>query len=138
MKTRPNVLAALKNELEFLASGGYAIKQEGRPPTLIFEGSPICLNHGSPTKLHPCSDCALFDLVPPGKRRVQAPCRHIPLNEEGETVHSLYRTATQCELERKLERWLRATIQRIEQVRAEVRGRQENRFERDILKPIRF
>ena len=70
----------------------------------------------SPLSRHgvPCSRCALLQLVPLAKRANEIPCRDIPLNQEGETLQSLYETATRDEVELKLDQWLRRTIERIE------------------------
>jgi hypothetical protein len=43
------------------------------------------------------------------------PCRHIPLNEIGETLDSLYRTGTNEEIEQTLQSWLLETIQQLEE-----------------------
>jgi len=48
----------------------------------------------------------------------EIPCHHIPLNPQGETVHSMERQREQIELEEALKNWLRETIQRIERERA--------------------
>jgi hypothetical protein len=38
------------------------------------------------------------------------PCRHIPLNEAGETIDSFYHRHTQIELGEALDAWLRKTM----------------------------
>jgi hypothetical protein len=53
----------------------------------------------------------LIDLVPANHRREQAPCRHIPLNSEGETLNTLYCTGTADEIEVAVAEWLNAEIQ---------------------------
>jgi hypothetical protein len=114
-----DLLQLLKFELEFLEKGGY-----GRSPrapwrrTRIFEDSPTCPNHALPEKVHPCSECALMELVPEEARARTVPCDHIPLNEAGETIETFYHYATQEELEEALRSWLRRTIQSIEAERA--------------------
>jgi len=55
-----------------------------------------------------------MELVPPGLRNTKIPCRHIPLNAQGETIDSLYRTGTQEELETALTNWLNSMIQKLE------------------------
>jgi hypothetical protein len=47
----------------------------------------------------------------------QAPCRHIPLNDEGETLDSLYNTGTDDEVETAVAKWLRAEIRALENAR---------------------
>ena len=55
-----------------------------------------------------------MELVPPGLRNGKIPCRHIPLNAQGETIDSLYRTGTQMEVEGALTKWLKSMIQKLE------------------------
>ena len=104
------VLLALKSELEFLEKGRYREPLAWRPP-LIFEDSPICSGGGQNC---PEGDCTLKRFVPPEYRELQAPCRHIPLNDKGETVESLYRTGTHEELETAVRGWLVARIKELE------------------------
>jgi hypothetical protein len=113
--TKQELLRVLKKELEFLESGGYAdFEKRSWRPAMFFEDSPVCPNHDLSEKLTPCTECALIRLVPIGKRTRPIPCRDIPLNEEGETLQSLYETATRNELEGKLDEWLRKTVARLE------------------------
>jgi hypothetical protein len=56
--------------------------------------------------------------VPPASRSEVIPCRHIPLNEAGETIDSFYRRHTQLELEEALSSWLRKRIKELEQAAA--------------------
>lgn len=108
-----DLLAVLKAELKFLENGGY--RKLTWHPQFIFEDSPTCLNNRDLEKLHPCSECALAKFVPPESREASTPCRHIQLNEKGETLETLYRWASQEELEASVSRWLKATIQKLEQ-----------------------
>ena len=109
------ILEVLRFELKFLEDGGY-----GRSPhapwraPYIFEDSPICLNSSDPGRPHPCSECLLSQLVPADLRGQDVPCRFIPLNDQGQTVDSLYRSATQIEMEEALRDWLHREISRIE------------------------
>ena len=57
----------------------------------------------------------MFVLVPPASRLEAIPCRHIPLNECGETIDSFYRRRTQLDLEETVDAWLRTTIQQLEE-----------------------
>ena len=111
-----NPLEVLKFELQFLEAGGYgrSPRDPHRPP-LIFEDSLSCINLGCKTERAPCSNCLLSTFVPPASRSEAIPCRHIPLNEAGETIDSFYRRRTQLELEEALNAWLRTTIRRIEE-----------------------
>lgn len=118
-----NLLDVLKAELEFLQKGGY---QHTSPfscwPPLIFEDSPTCLNFHAFDRRKPCSECPLMELVPPDRRTAKTPCRHIPLNLEGETVDNLYRWASAEETEAIVASWLKATIRKLESDRPEGRS----------------
>jgi hypothetical protein len=109
---RGSLLATLRAELQFLEKGGY--RKASWRPRLIFEDSPSCINYNDPDHSRPCSECVLMQLVPAGLHNERFPCRHIPLNDEGETVDSLYRTATQDELEAAVAHWLKETIKKLE------------------------
>lgn len=112
MPSIKNTLQALKNELEFLRKGYYRTPLVWRLP-LIFEDSPTCpKDRGCAC---PAADCVLMDFVPKECRYAAVPCRYIPLNEIGETVDSLYRTATNEEMEQTLQSWLLHTIRQLEQ-----------------------
>jgi hypothetical protein len=110
-----DLLELLRAELKFVEDGGYGLSPHTpwRAP-YIFEDSPSCLNFNDPVRPHPCSECLLMQLVPPALREQDAPCRFIPLNNQGETVDSLYRTGTQKELEEALSGWLHREIRRLE------------------------
>lgn len=114
-KDQRNLLDVLKAEVEFLEKGGYQNPTHAQwRPQFIFEDSPTCLNYGSPTPRKPCTDCVLIDLVPQERRKEKTPCRHIPLNLQGETIDSLYRSGTREELEAAVSAWLKSTIRRLE------------------------
>lgn len=130
MKTAGDALSTLKHELEFLDRGGYrrpvGARQplfcmesgvEWRPP-LFFEDSPICPKK----KYELCSterDCVLMGLVPLERRTETIPCRHIPLNEQGETIENLTgRGATEQQIETALRAWLVKTIAELERASA--------------------
>lgn len=113
-----DLLDVVKGELEFLEKGGYA-RTPGTSwrPVFIFEDSPICVNHDYEVNPASCSDCALIQLIPREFRFAKVPCRHIPLNAEGETLDLLYRYAGEHEIEEAVRRWLQATIARLEEQR---------------------
>jgi hypothetical protein len=117
-----DLLELLPFELKFVEDGGY-----GRSPRVpwrapyIFEDSPSCLNFSDPARPHPCSEC-LTQLVSPELREQEVPCRFIPLNDQGQTVDSLYRTGTQKEMEEALCDWLRRKISRLEAEQIEQRA----------------
>ena len=117
-KDNRDLLDVLRLELAFLEKGGY-----GRSPRqpwraqFIFEDSPTCINYDSKEHPTPCSECVLTQFVPPERRKEQIPCRHIPLNNIGETLDNLYRWSDQAETEETIKKWLCTTIQRLEESR---------------------
>jgi hypothetical protein len=114
-----NPLEVLKFELQFLEAGGYgrSPRDPHRPP-FIFEDSLSCINLGCKEERAPCRNCLLTMFVPPASRSEAIPCRHIPLNEAGETIDSFYRRHTQLELEEALNNWLRKRIKELEEAAA--------------------
>jgi hypothetical protein len=113
-----DILDVLKFELEFLEKGGYG-KSPREPwrPRFIFEDSPTCMNFDQKENPAPCGECLLMQFVPQDRRHLKIPCRHIPLNAEGETVQSFYQWGTQHEVEEALAGWLRERIRQLEAVR---------------------
>jgi hypothetical protein len=112
MKSLQKTLQALKDELQFVQKGGYRAPLAWRAP-LVFEDSPRCpKERGSAC---PDMDCMLIRFVPKECRYEAVPCRHIPLNDLGETIDSLYRTGTNEEIEETLQSWLLETIRQLEQ-----------------------
>ncbi len=110
-----NILEVLKSELKFLEKGGYG--QSPREPhraSLIFEDSPSCMNYDAQEHREPCEHCVLMQFVPREGREEKIPCRHIPLNDKGETLDQLYRYAEFYEVEDAMREWLRATIAKLE------------------------
>lgn len=117
MADQRRLLEVLKAELVFLEEGGYrqSPRQPWRAP-LVFEDSPTCMNYtAKPGQRRPCSECLLMDFIPAEHRYNQIPCHHIPLTEAGDTVDSIYRWGTQEEVEEIVRKWLRATIQKLEE-----------------------
>jgi hypothetical protein len=104
---------ALLKELEFLDSGGYRLAMGWRPP-LVFEDSPICPK--PPCSACPDAKCVLLDFVPEDYRHEIVPCQHIPINQVGETLHTLYNTATMEEIENALREWLKIKIDELNQL----------------------
>ena len=121
-KDERDLLKVLKFELQFLEDGGYhrSARTSWRPQ-YIFEDSLTCMNYDFKENPGPCSDCVLMHLVPPERRSEKIPCRHIPFNESGETLDSLYQYSNQNETEETVGKWLRATIQHLEEERATAR-----------------
>ena len=122
MHAPTNAISILKNELEFLDRGGYRQTVGSRQPAfcmetstewrpaLFFEDSPSC-----PKKRYehcfPERDCLLTDFVPEEHKNDEVPCRHIPLNETGETIASMSRGgASETKIEAALRSWLVKTI----------------------------
>lgn len=123
VKDERDLLDVLKFELNFLEKGGYhPSPREPRKMNFIFEDSPTCMNYDSKENPGPCTECVLMGLVPPEQRNQTIPCRHIPLNAEGETLDSLYRSAEPQDLEDIYGRWLRATIAKLEEGRSKRRS----------------
>lgn len=119
MADKRDLVEVLKAELDFLNGGGY--RKVSWRPQFIFEDSPACLNYGhSQDHKEPCSECVLMQLVPPEKREEKVPCRYIQLNEQGDTIDSLYRSGTQEELEVALRNWLTHEIEKLEKRHAPV------------------
>ncbi len=115
-----DILEVLRFELEFLEQGGYG--RSVRTPwqaTSMFQDSITCLNFNDPGRPHPCSECRLTDFVPAGSQNQDVPCHHIPLGPRGETVSAMEGRRSQLEIEEAVKDWLRATIHRIEQQRAD-------------------
>ena len=115
MEDRQKLTQILKAELAFLEDGGY----RNRPrypwrPNFVFEDSPTCINFRVNTERKPCQQCPLMQFVPADRRNTQFPCRHIRLNERGETVNSFYEWGTEEELETALDGWLSQTIHTLE------------------------
>src|SRR5437588_8343104 len=111
-----DLLQVLKTELAFLQAGGY--RRMARAPwraPFYFEDSPTCprLVRFSPGP-QPCRKCVLFGLVPSGSKAEPLPCRYIPLNEQGDTLDSMYRWATPLELRETFQTWVQRMIVRLE------------------------
>jgi|SRR5579872_3697828 len=125
-KDERDLLAVLEAELAFLEKGGYQRSaRESWSQPLIFEDSPSCANHGLKDHPVPCSECVLFQLVPPQFRGKQIPCRYIPLNPEGESLDSLVHFSEQFEIEEVFGNWLRKTIATIENERHAFRAQED-------------
>ena len=113
MATTKEILRVLRNELQFLDRGGYGCPILWRSAR-IFEDSPTCRKDRWSACPH--GDCVLLEFVPERSRHEAIPCRHIPLNESGETLDTLYSTGTNQEIQATLREWLLRTIARLERV----------------------
>lgn len=119
-KDKRNLLDVLKKELEFVEAGGYRNPARAAwRPQFMFQDSPTCLNFESSDHPQPCNDCIVSQLLPVEAALRKTPCRYIPLNEQGDTLDLLYRTATEKETEVKFIDWLKTTITRLEREKAE-------------------
>ena len=115
LEAKNDVLMTLQGELAFLELGGYRSPQHAAwRPQFIFEDSPTCLNFRNLGKRLPCGGCALMEFVPSGSKQERFPCRHIPLDDSGHTLDSLYRTATEEEAHAMVANWLKKTIAELE------------------------
>jgi hypothetical protein len=114
-KSSLEILNLLKQELAFLERGGYGGALPWRPVS-IFLDSPSCPNRLDAERSTPCPECWLYEFVPEQFRQEMNPCYFIPLNKDGETVHSMIRQYTQVEVEEAVRGWLRAEIRRIEEL----------------------
>jgi hypothetical protein len=85
------------------------------------------LNFDPAEPQRPCGDCVLVQLLPEKLRGNKIACRYIPLSARGETIDSFYRSGTQEELEAAFSQWLKATIARLEQEKAENWAASEHR-----------
>lgn len=125
MNTAEKTLATLQQELAFLDSGGYRRPVGSRQPLfcmesslewrhpLFFEDSPSCPKQN----YEMCTmerDCVLMDFVPLEDKLQKVPCRHIPLNEQGDTIASMARAnAGNAQIEAALRQWLVTTIESV-------------------------
>jgi hypothetical protein len=119
-KDERDVLELLKAELDYIEKGGYgrSVRTPWRP-TSVFQDSLTCINYGFPYRAHPCNECFLDELVPPGERAENVPCHHIPLDAEGTTIEEIESEENQHKLEEKVKTWLRMKIKEIEDSRAQ-------------------
>ena len=113
---RRQLLQAAKKELRFFDGRGYGhrFRSEWRP-TLLLRDSPVCINFSSTGRMHACTECPLFSLVPVENREMPIPCHNIPLNATAVTIYDLYRRGTQKILDQRYREWLCNLIQELEQ-----------------------
>ena len=112
-KSRLEIVKLLKQELTFLERGGYGGTMPWRPVSMFLD-SPSCPNRLDVERQTPCAECWLFQFVPQRFRQEMEPCHFIPLNGEGESVHSMSRQYTPAEVEEALKMWLEAEIRHLE------------------------
>lgn len=113
-----DIVQVLERELSLLENGWYdhSPAYPWRAP-LVFEDSPTCPSFNATSLTHICGACVLKQLVPLMRQSEKVPCRHIPLNDEGETVDILYRCGTTQDMKVLLRNWLLKTIARLKENR---------------------
>jgi hypothetical protein len=113
-----DLLAVLKEELDFIEKGGYG-RSVSTPwlPKSIFQDSLSCLNYGYPYRAHPCTECHLLDFVAPENRSQTIPCHYIPLDENGNTIEDLEARDNQKKTEELVKNWLKARIDELQMAR---------------------
>jgi hypothetical protein len=114
MRDGRRTLDILRQQLDYLENNGYQ-NALGWRAQLIFQDSPTCPNFEKFGLVYPCTECALIEFVPQESRGQAGACRFIPLDETGQTLDSLYRWASEGEIETVVMAWLRKTIARLEQ-----------------------
>jgi hypothetical protein len=112
-KSRLEIVNLLKQELAFLERGGYGGTMPWRPVSMFLD-SPSCPNRLDVERTRPCSQCWLFQFVPERFRQEMEACHFIPLNREGESVHSMSCQYTPAEVEAALKIWLTDEIRHLE------------------------
>jgi hypothetical protein len=112
-KSKIEIVNLLKKELSFLERGGYGGTMPWRPVSMFLD-SPSCPNRLDVERKTPCAQCWLFQFVPEAFRQEMEACHFIPLNQDGESVHSMSRQYTPAEVEAALKIWLQTEIQHLE------------------------
>jgi hypothetical protein len=110
---KSEIVNLLKQELAYLERGGYGGTMPWRPVSMFLD-SPSCPNRLDVERAVPCSQCWLFLFVPERYRSEMSPCHFIPLNRDGETVHSMTRQYSPAEVEATLKKWLEEEIRHLE------------------------
>jgi len=116
--SRLEIVNSLKQELAFLERGGYGGAMPWRPVSMFLD-SPSCPNRLDVERSTPCSQCWLFQFVPERFHQEMHACHFIPLNRDGESVHSMTRQYTPAEVEAALKIWLQAEIRHLEELEAQ-------------------
>jgi hypothetical protein len=106
---RKAAIRALKNHLQCMDEQE---RENANSCALFFENTSVCCR--SPFYSCRSSRCALIQFVPEKHLSDLAPCRHIQLNAEGETLHGLFNLTNVRHTERTVREWLMATIGRLE------------------------
>ena len=123
--SRSEIVNLLKKELSFLERGGYGGTLPWRPVSMFLD-SPSCPNRLDAERTTPCSQCWLFQFVPERFRNEMEACHFIPLNDDGESVHSMSRQYRPAEVEAALKMWLEAEIRHLEAHESKPVGRRDS------------
>jgi len=115
VKSRAEIIRLLRKELEFLERGGYGGTLPWKPVRMFLD-SPSCPNRLDADRSTPCSQCWLFQFVPERYHQEMEACHFIPLNADGETIHSMSRQYTPGEVEVALKSWLESEIEYLERL----------------------
>jgi hypothetical protein len=94
---KQKVLGLLRLEIEDLSRGGF--------------GGFLCISRRSGS----CGECTLLDFVPVECRKEDMPCLHIPLNERGETLHTIAQQRDRAYLEKQLVAWMKRTAKQLQE-----------------------
>jgi len=109
------ILDQLKLEIQILERGGYSPSVRApRQELRIFRDSASCPNLALEQKAVPCTHCWIAQFIPSQHMGADEPCHYIPLNEQGETVASLYAAGREEDAQRELLAWLRREVARLE------------------------
>ncbi len=109
------VLEILKLQRSILKDGGYEPSvRTPRKEERIFRDSVTCLHSGEAARKGPCDECVLAEFVPAEYANEEYPCHHIPLNERGDTIHSLEAAGDREKAASTLLAWLDSVISNIE------------------------
>jgi hypothetical protein len=100
-------VSGLRDHLRCLESQN-GRNQQGSSFSLYFEDADVCCK--SPFLSCRSSRCALIHFVPEESRGEATPCRHIRLDERGETLHSFYAKGAMKQADAAVRNWLVSTI----------------------------
>lgn len=122
MVDRADLIRLLEAELDVIEGGGYgrSVHDEPWKERPMFKNSIACIQHWNVPDHEPeChQDCVLMNFVPDSAKNEAMPCHFIPLNERGDTVHSLEAAGRRDKLEAVVADWLRKTIERLKSEQA--------------------
>ncbi len=94
-EAKRRALGLLRIEIENLRKRGF--------------GGSLCMGIGAGPSFDCCENCPLVDLAPSEHRNAESPCRHIPLNQQGESIETILRKGDQTYLEAQLITWMEQT-----------------------------